>query len=65
LKSAQLLGRNWIGIDQSEQAIKVSAEKLDSITGDIFASKPTYELIRCDVRTNKNGTQHYVCEKAG
>lgn len=49
LKSAQLLGRYWIGIDQSEQAIKVSAEKLDSITSDIFTPKPTYELIRCEI----------------
>jgi adenine-specific DNA-methyltransferase len=65
LKSAQNLGRNWIGIDQSEQALKVSAEKLNSISGDIFIQKPTYELITCDVQTNKNGTQHYVCEKAG
>jgi adenine-specific DNA-methyltransferase len=65
LKSAQLLGRNWIGIDQSEQAIKVSVEKLHSITDDIFTSKSTYELIRCDVQTHKNGTQHHVCEKAG
>jgi adenine-specific DNA-methyltransferase len=48
LKSAQLLGRNWIGIDQSEQAIKVSAEKLDSIVGDIFTPKPTYEQIKCE-----------------
>jgi adenine-specific DNA-methyltransferase len=48
LKSAQLLDRNWIGIDQSEQAIKVSAEKLDSIVGDIFTPKPIYEQIKCE-----------------
>jgi adenine-specific DNA-methyltransferase len=48
LKAAQLLGRNWIGIDQSEQAIKVSTEKLDSILGDIFTPKPSYEKIRCE-----------------
>ncbi|NJL15110.1 MAG: site-specific DNA-methyltransferase [Microscillaceae bacterium] len=47
LKSAQLLGRNWIGIDQSEQANKVSAQKLDSISGDLFTSKTVYEQIRC------------------
>jgi adenine-specific DNA-methyltransferase len=63
LKSAQNLGRNWIGIDQSEQALKVSAEKLNSISGDIFIQKPTYELITCDVQTNKNGTQHCIYEK--
>jgi adenine-specific DNA-methyltransferase len=48
LKSAQLLGRRWIGIDQSEQAIKVSIEKLGSIAGDIFTEKPHYELIKCE-----------------
>ncbi|WP_086047894.1 site-specific DNA-methyltransferase [Hugenholtzia roseola] len=47
LKSAQLLGRHWIGIDQSEQAIKISSEKVESLAGDIFAPKPTYEKIRC------------------
>lgn len=46
LKSAQLLGRSWIGIDQSEQAIKVSAEKLNTIT-DEFKLKPIYEKITC------------------
>ncbi len=58
IKSAQNLGRNWIGIDQSEQAIKVSKEKLDNILGDIFIQKPIYELIKCEGQTNKNGTQH-------
>ncbi len=49
LKAAQLLNRNWIGIDQSEQAIKVSTEKLDSIAGDIFTQKAIYEQIRCEI----------------
>lgn len=45
LKSAHLLGRNWIGIDQSEQAIKMTIEKLEGISGDIFTPKPNYELL--------------------
>jgi adenine-specific DNA-methyltransferase len=49
LKSAQLLGRHWIGIDQSEQAIKVSTEKIENIMGDIFTPKPTYEKVKCEV----------------
>jgi adenine-specific DNA-methyltransferase len=61
LKAAQLLGRNWIGIDQSEQAIKVASEKLNSIAGDIFTSKPTYELIICNLQTNKNSHQTLYC----
>jgi len=48
LKAAQLLGRKWIGIDQSEQAIKISAQKLDGIAGDLFTPKPAYEKIRCE-----------------
>ncbi len=62
LKSAQNLGRNWIGIDQSEQAIKVSKEKLDNILGNIFIQKPTYELIKCALQTNKNNTQYNLAE---
>nr|MCU0393618.1 site-specific DNA-methyltransferase [Thermoflexibacter sp.] len=50
LKSAHLLGRNWIGIDQSEQAIKMTIEKLDSISGDIFTPKPSYELLWTDIQ---------------
>lgn len=49
LKAAHLLGRHWIGIDQSGQAIKVSTEKLNAIAGDIFTPKPTYERIMCNV----------------
>jgi adenine-specific DNA-methyltransferase len=37
LIAAQELGRNWIGIDQSEQAIKVAQKKLDSAEKTIFA----------------------------
>ncbi|MCS7027363.1 MAG: site-specific DNA-methyltransferase [Bacteroidia bacterium] len=49
LKVAHYLGRNWIGIDQSEQAIKVCIQQLDNLTEDIFTTKPTYEKIRCEV----------------
>ena len=45
LRSAHMLGRKWIGIDISEQAIKMTTEKLNSIAGDIFTPKPDYELI--------------------
>lgn len=60
LKSAHLLGRNWIGIDQSEQALKVCSEKLNSIAADIFTPRPTYELIECNVKATKNGTQQNI-----
>lgn len=42
LKAAQLLGRKWIGIDQSEEAIKTAQRKLQGISGDLFAPKPSY-----------------------
>ena len=45
LKSAQLLNRKWIGIDQSEFAIKATICKLDSLQ--ILA--PKYEII--DIET--------------
>lgn len=51
LKTAHLLGRKWIGIDQSEQAIKVATEKINTIAGDIFTPKPNYELINCQIET--------------
>ncbi len=48
LKAAQLLGRNWIGIDQSEQAIKMTSEKLNNILGDIFTEKAAYEVLKSE-----------------
>jgi adenine-specific DNA-methyltransferase len=45
LKSAQTNNRKWIGIDQSEHAIKATKEKLESIEGDLFMAKPDYEFI--------------------
>ena len=45
LKSAQLLNRRWIGIDQSEFAIKAIIRKLDSIQ----MLGPQYEII--DIET--------------
>lgn len=46
LKAAQINGRQWIGIDQSDEAIKIITAKLDKIEGELFASKPTYKLLR-------------------
>ena len=46
LKSAQRLNRNWIGIDQSEHAIKATVEKLEDIEGDFFTGKLEYEFMK-------------------
>jgi adenine-specific DNA-methyltransferase len=61
LKSAQTNNRKWIGIDQSEYAIKATKEKLETIEGDLFTAKPDYEFIKltdtihgCQQRLNEN-----------
>lgn len=48
LKSAQINGRTWIGIDQSEHALKSTIEKLETIEGDLFIAKPEYEFLKLD-----------------
>jgi adenine-specific DNA-methyltransferase len=48
LKAAHLQGRKWIGIDQSELALKAAVEKLDKIDGDLFTAKPDYEFIEIE-----------------
>ncbi|MDR0969045.1 MAG: site-specific DNA-methyltransferase [Lentimicrobiaceae bacterium] len=45
LKAAQTNGRQWIGIDQSDEAIKAIKQKLDSVEGDLFVSKADYKLL--------------------
>ena len=45
LKSAQTLNRKWIGIDQSDLAVKITKEKIDKIQGNLFVSKPEYEFV--------------------
>ena len=45
LKSAQKNGRQWIGIDQSDEAIKAIISKLDTVEGDLFVSKSDYKLL--------------------
>ena len=54
LKAAHANGRKWIGIDQSDEAIKAIKQKLDSIEGNLFVPKPNYKLFtesteRCEV----------------
>jgi len=44
LIAAQELGRNWIGIDQSEQAIKVAQKRLSKVSPNLF-SKADYDFL--------------------
>ena len=45
LKAAHANGRKWIGIDQSDEAIKAIKQKLDSIEGNLFVPKSSYKFI--------------------
>lgn len=45
IMAAQKLGRKWIGIDQSENAIKVVEKRLGSLEGDLYSPAPCYELL--------------------
>lgn len=49
LKSAYINNRRWIGIDQSEHAIKATIAKLEAIKSDLFISKPVYEFVDLEV----------------
>ena len=48
LKSAQKYGRKWIGIDQSDHAIKATIKKLKTIEADLFVAKPDFEFIELE-----------------
>ncbi|MBU1255476.1 site-specific DNA-methyltransferase [Patescibacteria group bacterium] len=48
LIAAQELGRNWIGIDSSDQAIKVTKERLSKIPIDLFSDDVKYEFLKQD-----------------
>jgi len=62
LKSAHELNRKWIGIDQSELAIKAAIGKLASIEGNLLTAKPDYKFIdlinnECITNNRKKGTE--------
>ncbi len=46
LEAAQINNRRWIGIDQSELAIKVAMKKLNSIKSDLFSGKTDFEYFK-------------------
>ena len=54
LQAAHELGRIWIGIDQSEKAIKVTRERLSQISRDLFSNDVEYQfLVQSDYCTVK------------
>ena len=50
LKSAQKNGRKWIGIDQSDEAIKAIQNKLSTITEDLFIEKTDYRILKSSIK---------------
>ncbi len=48
LKTAQLNGRNWIGIDESENAIEATVKKLETTETDLFIAKSEYRFLEWD-----------------
>ncbi len=48
LKAAQINGRNWIGIDQSEHAIKAAIQKLAQIKENLFICNYEYDFIEME-----------------
>lgn len=56
LKAAQTNGRQWVGIDQSDEAIKAIIQKLDSVEANLFIQKSDYKLLT----EKKHSTQRVV-----
>jgi len=59
LIAAQELNRNWIGIDQSEQAIKITKKRLNNIEKTFFSEcnysyLETENIYNMDIRKNNN-----------
>lgn len=46
LQAAEQLGRRWIGIDQSGEAIKTTRKKLSEIEKDLFTVKTNYQFLQ-------------------
>ena len=58
LKSAHLLNRKWIGIDQSAHAIKATIKKMVSIEDNLFMHAPEYKLIHLNHKETANKSSH-------
>ncbi len=58
LAAAQALGRNWIGIDESEEAIKATKKRLSEIPGDLFSNEKTYQSLKQGKYIQQNNSAH-------
>lgn len=55
LKSAQTNGRQWIGIDQSDEAIKAIINKLDGVEQNLFIEKSDYKHLTENQHSTQQG----------
>lgn len=55
LKAAHQNNRHWIGIDESDEAIKATINKLNKISGNLFVPEQNFQLL-------KEKTTRLVCE---
>ncbi len=56
LAAAQALNRGWIGVDSSEQAIRVTRKRLAELPNDMFSGKAEYEFLTDDPADPKEAT---------
>ncbi|TAL61172.1 MAG: site-specific DNA-methyltransferase [Bacteroidetes bacterium] len=66
LRAAQINGRHWLGIDQSDEAIRATTEKLNDIKGDLFISQTDFQLwTEKKNEKKKRSTQQGLAAMAG
>ena len=59
LKSAQANHRSWIGIDQSDLAIRVTKQKINDIEVDLFSQETEYDFLDLNSIVNNYEISHY------
>ena len=62
--AAQTLNRHWIGIDQSEHAIRVAKERLAALPTDLF-SKLEYEVLVEEKSLTAKAAPRQIRKKVG
>lgn len=48
LQAANQLGRRWIGIDQSDEAIRISEKRLNEMEQDLFSANAKYQFLKAN-----------------
>lgn len=64
LAAAQMLNRRWIGIDQSEHAIKATKERLSASSSNLFSGSG-YELLIQQKAIAPNDSSHHLQKRIG